>query len=455
MGKGVLCPQETNPDKLTLALEPEAAAIYCQTMDKDAIASCCPVDGPLQSDQYVVVDIGGGTVDITVHHHDQEKGVKVVISPVGNDCGGTMVNREFAKFLQKIVEDSGFACFIDSGVRSERMAVLNKLLYSEFEGQKVCFGDNASGLPTEHEYAVKLPIQLTKLYGIEKIEAGVKALNDDRIHLEDDTLHITHSRFEHFFLPAIQGILECVNGVFEKLEKEVDTVYLVGGFGGCKYTYEKIASMMKAKFSQMPVRIIVPKDHKLAVAQGAVKYSLKPDIIHSRTIDATYGTCICPRFDANIHDAMYTIMDHVGTIRTRDVYLRYVEKDDQISSDIVVTAQLKPVYNWATSMKIRIYSSFEKGVKYITTPSGNSNPSIRKIGEITLEMPNPDNLPREKRLVELTMDFSRTEIQVRAQYLVTGEEIKVAVDFLTAIVSSDYSTLDSDYSTFVSSYLTR
>ena len=33
-------------------------------------------------------------------------------------------------------------------------------------------------------------------------------------------------------------------------------------------------------------------------------------------------------------------------------------------------------------MNICLYSGFEKGVKYITTPSGIPNPSIRKIDEL-------------------------------------------------------------------------
>ena len=51
-----------------------------------------------------------------------------------------------------------------------------------------------------------------------------------------------------------------------------------------------------------------------------------------------------------------------------------------------------------------------------------------------MNIPNPDNLPREKRLVELTMDFSHTEIQVRARYVITGEEVKVVADFLSSQV---------------------
>ena len=470
MGKGVPRPKEVNPDKLTLALEPEAAAIYCQTMGKEQVAQHCQVAGPLQSDRYIIIDIGGGTVDVTVHHHDHEKGVKVIIPPVGNNCGGTMVNQQFAKFLQGIVDDiegsgftddkegsgftddkegSGFTRFLDSSDSSEcahKVAVLNELLYQDFELQKVAFGSSTSGYDTPEsltgaELAIKLPYSFTQFYGIDKIRAGVEALHDERVQFEDDTLYIEPSKFVNFFEPAIKGILGCIEGVFGELREQVDTIYLVGGFGGCKYTYEKVLSMVRDKFQdwerkEEQLRVIVPDEHKLAVAHGAVKYRLKPDIIHSRTMDASYGTDFAPTFNPLLHlDMGYVGMDHTGTLRVRDVYMKYVEKGEHISSDEVVTAEFGPLHNSTTAMEICIYSSFEKGVKYINTPDGKPIASIRKIGELHVDMPNPENLPREQRMVELTMDFSHTEIQIRARYIVTGEEVKVVADFLTAQVS--------------------
>ena len=445
VGKGVPRPKEVNPDKLTLALEPEAAAIYCQTMGEEQVAQHCHVAGPLQSNRYVVIDIGGGTVDVTVHHNDQ-KGVKVIIPPVGNDCGGTMVNQQFAKFLQGIVDDkegSGFTCFLDSSDSSEcahKTAVLNELLYQGFELQKVAFGSSTSGYDTPEslngeELAIKLPYSFTQFYGIDKIRAGVEALHDERVQFEDDTLYIEPSKFVSFFKPAIEGILGCIEGVFEELQDQMDTIYLVGGFGGCKYTYEKVFSMVKAKFPKRQLRIIVPDEHRLAVAHGAVKYRLKPDIIHSRTMDASYGTDLAPIFNPLMHDMEYMAMDHTGTLRAKDVYMKYVEKGEQISSDEVVTAELVPVNNSTTTMHIVLYSSFEKGVKYIKTEDGKPIASIRKIGEFHVDMPNPSNLRRDQRTVELTMDFSHTEIQIRARYIVTGEEVKVVADFLTAQVT--------------------
>lgn len=372
-------------------------------------------------------------MDITAHSHD-EKGIKVITPPVGNNCGGTMVNREFYKFLQGIVEpnDKSEFSFLEGEKRSERMAVLNFLLYKTFEDQKVSFGDSESlegdSLP------VLLSDKFANFYGIDKIKTGIEALKDDRVELEDSTIFIKPSKFAEFFEPALKRILECIEGVFAQLEEKLDTVFLVGGFGGCKYIHERISTMLKNKFPQRQLDVFVPKEHKLAVAHGAVKYRLKPDVICSRIMDASYGTNFAPEFNPLIHDHRYAGLDHTGTARVKDVYIRYVEKGEQISSDEVVTGELGPINNSATEMKIRIYSSFEKGVKYISTPDGNPDPSVRKIGELRVNIPNPDNLPREKRLVELTMDFSHTEIQVRARYVITGEEVKVVADFLSSQV---------------------
>ena len=378
------------------------------------------MNGPLQSDRYMVIDIGECTVDVTVYRHDQGKSVRVITPPAGNACGGTMVNREFSMFLQEIVEDKpDFARFTGRGNRFERMAALDQLLQKYFEEQKTVFGDTASGYgeePLTDNLAIRLPRQFTQFYGLDKIEAGIAALNDDRVELEDDIIYIAPSKFASFFAPAIQSILECIENVFERIKEEVDTIYLVGEFGGLKYTHEKISSMTKAKFPCNKIQIVVPKDHKLAVAQGAVKYRLKPDVIHSRVMDASYGTDFAPEYNPLLHDGRYAGLDHTGTPRVKDVYIKFVEKGEQISSDKVITAELYPLNNSTESMTICLYSSFDKGVKYITTPDGNPNPSIHKIGELIINMPNPEKLPREERQVELTMDFSHEEIQIQARY---------------------------------------
>ena len=70
---------------------------------------------------------------------------------------------------------------------------------------------------------------------------------------------------------------------------------------------------------------------------GAVKYRLNS---HSRVMDATYGTNICPPFVPGRHDVKYCIgRDSCGILRRRDVLLHYVDKGQVLSSDEIVTAE--------------------------------------------------------------------------------------------------------------------
>ena len=63
----------------------------------------------------MVIDIGGGTVDITVQDCiETPNTVSVVLTPTGNAWGGTTVNKAFSELLEDIVGDQEFDGFISS-----------------------------------------------------------------------------------------------------------------------------------------------------------------------------------------------------------------------------------------------------------------------------------------------------------------------------------------------------
>ena len=76
------CPlSDISKSRLSLVPEPEAsAAVYCQAMKPKF---CEKVDSLHTShQQYVVIDIGGGTVDITAQEVNPETGeVNVLLAP--------------------------------------------------------------------------------------------------------------------------------------------------------------------------------------------------------------------------------------------------------------------------------------------------------------------------------------------------------------------------------------
>ena len=71
----------------------------------------------------------------------------------------------------------------------------------------------------------------------------------------------------------------------------------------------------------------------------------------------------------------------------------------------------------------------EASVQQLVDKEGKS--TVHKIGQLVLDVPNPDNVPRKDRKIDVFMDFSGTEIKARAQYRITGEEVKIVCDFLS------------------------
>ncbi|XP_052225981.1 heat shock 70 kDa protein 12A-like isoform X2 [Dreissena polymorpha] len=90
-------------DKLMLALEPEAASLYCRHLPVQ-------IDGESSlstfhaGQKYLVLDAGGGTIDITVHEVCDVDSIKEIHHANGGDWGGTMIDREFLNFLCTITD---------------------------------------------------------------------------------------------------------------------------------------------------------------------------------------------------------------------------------------------------------------------------------------------------------------------------------------------------------------
>ena len=414
-------PSEVNPDKLSLALEPESAALYSQETVGDQIRSDPSAAAIGRPTNYMVIDIGGGTVDITVHI-EVGGAIQVDNIPTGNECGGTKVNEAFSQLLQKLVCDPDYQKFLRSGTWSKQMSVVNDLLYDEFETQKLLFGQCKN-----KEIAVSVPNRFVQYY--DKV-ISAEAKKTSGIDYEDDTIYISESVVESkLFRPTLDGIIECTLKAIKENGSKVNTFYLVGGFGGCKYVHEKVTAAIK-KVKGSRCNVIVPVDPHLAVATGAAMWRKNPEMIKARKSDATYGIGTNATFDATKHDSHYKFYnEEENEYLCSDVYKVFLEKGELAKADQVITSSQLPIKQSQTSLCINIYSTPNVAVQYIKDKNGKS--TVTKIGQLVIDIPNPDNLPNEKRLVDATMDFSGTEIQAKAKYRVTGKEVKTVCDFLS------------------------
>ncbi|OPL33874.1 hypothetical protein AM593_03883, partial [Mytilus galloprovincialis] len=95
------------PDEnLSIALEPECASIFCQSLRPERIiGGSFGFKASENGCKYMIVDIGGGTVDIAVHEKMEGQKLKELCRATGGDCGGTSVDRKFLKVMKQLFGD--------------------------------------------------------------------------------------------------------------------------------------------------------------------------------------------------------------------------------------------------------------------------------------------------------------------------------------------------------------
>ena len=433
-GQMIEQPQVTNEECLTLVPEPDAAALYCQHMTKlKNVAEYCDEVSTSKSHKYIVVDIGGGTVDVTAQKLLSSNGdntVEVIHPPVGNDGGGTSVNRELIKLVQEIVGEEGDSFSLDTAfpsyfqskeVPASQKAALVTTFYRDFEDKKEIFGNRAE--LSEPQYfddsylLFKMPYKFLKHYEIQ-INRFATENTDERIEIEDEYIIVSYSFAKKLFQPAINKILECTESVLSKLTSQVDTIFLVGGFGGCNYVYQHIKEMVNTKFHHLKYRLIVPLDCKLAVVLGAILFRQPSTKFVSCVASATYGLGVSVPFCCEIHPASHLQYNEDGDEICTGVFLTFINEGEIVQSSEIAVEDIVPLVDNTKQVTIPFYRSLVPYPEYIWEYKDKKKvQNAIKIGEIVIKIPEGDITSRSQRKFRIMFDFSKPEIKVFARYM--------------------------------------
>ena len=403
----MLSSTETNPEKLMLVFEPEAAAVYCQK--KGVRTKYCDQDGSFTSSNYMVVDIGGGTVDLAVHHIDENGKMEVLTLPQGNDCGGTRVNREFETTLRHILGEEIFSKLCHRKAKPQ----LDKVIYSEFEEEKVKFGENVDCQQfnqSKGDEEMKIDLNgLLKYVEENEIHKGLHNYNDPNIQIDEEKLFVKYSRAADFFIPSVNAIVDCVQTNLNNLSKPIDTIYLVGGFGGCRYIYSKIKELVQTRLQQT-IYVLVPKQQQLAIVIGAVLLGRDPSLIKSRPVDATYGISLSLPFKSG-YRKQNLFVDPNGCKMCKNLFTPCVLKGETLTFSDVFSLECTPVDRTAHSLPIDLYRTEYTDIQYTPSTPEEDDGSLKHIGVIRVPILGDDPLQETK--LEMLLDLSSTEIQAQ------------------------------------------
>ncbi|KFW79729.1 Heat shock 70 kDa protein 12A, partial [Manacus vitellinus] len=444
-----------NPEQLIIALEPEAASIYCRKLrlhQMIELSSRAPVNGYSPSDtigtgftqakehvrhkrqsrtfmvenvigeiwseleegdRYIVVDSGGGTVDMTVHQIRLPEGhLKELYKATGGPYGSLGVDYEFEKLLCKIFGED----FIEQ-FKIKRPAAWVDLMIA-FESRK-----RAAAPDRTNPLNITLPfsfIDYYKKFRGHSVEHALRKSNVDFVKWSSQgMLRMSPDAMNALFKPTIDQIVQHLSEVFDKPEvTNVKFLFLVGGFAESPLLQQAVQSAFGSR-----CRVIIPQDVGLTILKGAVLFGLDPAVIKVRRSPLTYGVGVLNRFVEGKHPPEKLLVKD-GTRWCTDVFDKFISADQSVALGETVTRSYTPAKPSQLVIVINIYSSEQDNVGFITEAG------VKKCGTLRLDLTGTDASVPNRREIKTLMQFGDTEIKAMAIDVATSKSVKVGIDFL-------------------------
>ncbi|XP_039995085.1 heat shock 70 kDa protein 12A isoform X2 [Xiphias gladius] len=449
-----------NPEQLIIALEPEAASIYCRKLrlhqmvdlgTKTTQNGLSPTDnvgsgmtqvssghakehvrrnrqsrtflvenviGELWSeleegDRYVVVDCGGGTVDLTVHQIRLPEGhLKELYKASGGPYGSIGIDYEFEKLLCKIFGQD----FIDQ-FKIKRPAAWVDLMIA-FESRK-----RAAAPDRTNPLNINLPfsfIDYYKKFRGHSVEHALRKSNVDFVKWSSQgMLRMSPDAMNSLFKPTIDHIIQHLTELFEKPEvSDIKFLFLVGGFAESPLLQQAVQNMLQGRS-----RIIIPHDVGLTILKGAVLFGLDPSVIKVRRSPLTYGVGVLNRFMEGKHPPEKLLVKD-GTRWCTDVFDTFIAADQSVALGEMVKRSYTPAKPSQQVIVIHVYCSEKDSVGFI------SEPGVRKCGTLRLDVSGTESTA-PRREIQTLMQFGDTEIRAMAVDVSTGRTVKASIDFLS------------------------
>ncbi|XP_060571962.1 heat shock 70 kDa protein 12A-like [Ruditapes philippinarum] len=387
-------------EQISFALEPEAASLWCQVETDDKLSSLSE-----QLTKYMVIDLGGGTADITVHQKMDDGSLKEIHKASGGAWGGNEVDKNYLQLLENIVQ----AAAMDKFKREEMIDYFD--LLRDFETKKRSITRDNEGKIT-----FKLPLSLCKLAELDGIKMATK-----RARLHDktkyswigDKLRIEKVAAKALFTLPIEMLINHVKKMFEQPEiQDIEAILLVGGFSECDLVTEAFEQSFPDK------RLLILKEAGLAVLKGAVHFGHHSDAFKTRIARFTIGREILPLFEKHHDPARKTIRD--GREHCKEIFKKIIEIGEEIP--IGVTKEEKSIAAYASQehAAITLFSSTNLDVTY-TTESG-----CQKLGRLIINLPKSQSILDKRHTTYYY--FGDTEIHIRVKMAKTNEEFEKWID---------------------------
>ena len=341
--------RDENDNRLSLITEPEAAAIFC--------AKTGLLNLKLQ-DAILIVDCGGGTVDLIAYEVEEEVPFTVAecTAGSGDSCGSTALNRNFSNILRAKIRK------MKLGDGSKTAGKVYAKCIMDFENRiKADFRNNGQ------KWAVDVGIEA------EYPEAGI----------EEGYMTFTNEEILQCFEPVVNRILELVRNqiiAIQAQNRQLQNVLVVGGFGASEYLFQQIKLHVPPQFQSKVVR---PMDSVAAIVKGAVTAGITERVVTSRVARRHYLMATLQPFKEGHHPEQYRVPSLDGKDRCKYTRQIFVTKGQRVKiSEPVKVSFFRQVAPGATLMYEDILYACDDDV----CPEYTKDPRIKEVVTLTSDL---------------------------------------------------------------------
>ena len=372
-------------DRLLLAQEPAVAALYCAAKGETLLRT--------PGTRFMVVDAGGGTVDITSYEVTKDGRFDQLTPAVSALTGSDLIN---VAFVNDVLAGQFGQGIIGRILTSHRPAVAATI--DAWERAKRAFSPDDTD-----ELVISLSAPFYAALVREQAAGRWRGTEDPPTEVV-----ISHGAAAALFDRSITETMGQVEQQLAEMRQvsgrsSGELVLLVGGFAESRYLRAKFTERM----SKHGVQVIIPEHPSFAVLAGAAHFAYDPAVFSTWRAPFTIGIDSHMPFEPGIDPEENKVDDLTGRAVCKHRFDIFAHNRDSMANDMPVRRTYRPIYDSQSAITLSLAKTDDKNPRYTTEPGVEMIASVR----VTLST----DVPLNQRNVEVSMYFSQTNVRVEAR----------------------------------------
>ncbi|XP_052814564.1 heat shock 70 kDa protein 12A-like [Mya arenaria] len=394
-------------NRLILVYEPEAAALFCKhtPFSKEALTG---KEESIFSEgsKFMIIDLGGGTIDITSHEVNCDGRLDALVEPSGGPWGGVLVDAKWYNLLEELFGSDVVNEFCEDFTDKldlDRVIEVKKRVIR----------------PSETEFTrVKFPTLLFEIFAEKNGNMSFQQkLNnskfENKVKYKRGSLEILNKLLQETFCDSVSNMTAHVQRELSREElKDIKTLILVGGFSES----ELVRNSIKASFPGYT--LLMPQEASASVLKGAVIFGHCKDFIKSHKLPYSYGVSTTVPFDVNIHKEVFKTVMKNGSLMCNDIFHPLVRKGEKI---VVEETTREELFRSPKPGMLHVEVDIYKIPQDVTPGSVLYTIDCKRVCTLNLAVENIQC--DEKATVIVQMQFGGTRIEFSAKEFGTDNSV--------------------------------